>query len=332
MAIDCALAIRDESGRYYQYAYVTMLSLFDNTREKVRVHILHDDLLTDEGKNSLTDLAWQYDQEIIFHKVPSFELEIEAAIKKWFNLGTMYRFYMADFIDADTAIYLDCDVIVNRDIKDLYSIPIGESLVAAAPDLSNYWNKDGSKRRKYREKVEYLKLKPEDCFEAGVMLINLKLLRKLNGDGNFLAERTIAAILAGVSLHYPDQDVLNAVCAELPNGLLRLDPSFNFMIVKAGSLNLSAKDLKGKIVQYVCKPYDVLFPAHLLFWSYYARTPFSGDLFERMDAACRTKRMQFFINYARNPRYRRGAAEFLAGGFGGMFKYYIGKLFKGRKR
>lgn len=332
MSFDCLLSIRDESGTYYRNAYITILSLFENTASKLRVHILHDDTLTDQGRNDLQALAHRYAQELLFHRVPDFDPDVAATIKQWFNLGAMYRYFATDFIDAEVAAYLDCDIILNRDIKDLFDVPLNGALIAAVQDLTNYWDRRGRVRKRYIKKIEFLKLKPEDCFDSGVMLMNLKRFRELNGGGNILMEKTLAALDVGVALEHPDQDILNALCAEVPNGLLHLDESFNFMVIRARTLDLSAEALKGRIVQFIAKPTESFFPAHLLFWKYYLKTPFADDMFEQMDAAFRNKRMKFLIAYARHPQYRRSGTELLMGGFGGLARYYFGRLFKGSKR
>lgn len=331
MSINCILSIRDESGKYYIYAYITLLSLFENTREKVRVHILHDATMTEQGKDDLKALCGQYGQEILFHRVPDFSPEVSATISKWFNLGTMYRYYAPDFIEADKAIYLDCDIIVNREIKELHDIPLNGALIAAAPDITNYWTKSGAVRSKYKKKVEFLKLKPADCFDAGVMLMNLERMRELNKDGNILVNRTLAALDSDIVLDYPDQDILNSVCAELPKGLLVLDYDFNYMIIRAGTLDQGPAQLQGKIVQFISKPSEWLFPAHLLFWQYYAKSKFAGDMFERMDAACRSERMRFLINFARFPKHRRHAAALLESGFTGILRQYVRRLLGEKK-
>lgn len=316
MTIDCTLSIRDESGKYYINPYITLLSLFENTKESLRVHILHDDSIR-HGKAALEELAARYGQEILFHRVPDFDPDFAAAISKWFNLGTMYRYFVADFIEADKVIYLDCDVIVNRDIKDLYDIPLQGRLIGAVKDNSHYWDKRGRVRPKFKEKIEYLKLTPDDCFEAGVMVFNLARLRELNAGGNIFMDRTKAALASGIDLQYPDQDIMNAVCKEIPNGLLLLDESFNSF---RGVLDLHLDEMQGKIIQFIgAKKLDEkFFPGHLVYWKYYAMSPFAGDMIERLDATLKSKPMAFLTNYARRPSLQGRANDLLAYGFWGM--------------
>lgn len=329
MPIDCTLSVRDESGKYYINPYITILSLFENTRERLRVHILHDDSIR-HGKAALEELAAKYGQEIVFHRVPDFDPGFAAAISKWFNLGTMYRYFVADFIQADKVIYLDCDVIVNRDIRELFDIPLGNHLVAAVKDKSHYWDRKGKVRPKYREKIAYLKITEDDCFEAGVMVFNLARLRELNAGGNIFMERTQAALDSGIDLQYPDQDIMNAVCAEIPDGLLPLDESFNSF---RNVLHLHLDEMEGTIIQFISTKLDALFlPGHLIYWKYYAMSPFAADMVERMDAALKSRQMAFFTNYAKYPNRRGRAADFLQYGFWGMLRRAAAKALGGGSR
>lgn len=334
MPIDITLAIRDESGSYYINAYIVLVSVFENTKSPVRVHILHDDSIH-YGKADLEELCAKYGQEILFHRVPDFDPEVAASITRWFNLGTMYRYYMQDFIPSEKVIYLDCDIIVNRDIKDLWEVPLNGALVGAVKDFSSYWTKSGQVRSKYREKIAYLKITPDTCYDAGVMVVNLERLRELDrnlGPGrNLLMERTIAALDLDINLECPDQDILNAVCAELPNGLLLLDESFNYMLTKAGRLYDGLDVMQGKIVQFIKgKTDEYFFPAQLVYWKYYAKSKFSTDMFERMDAVFRNKRMRIFEFYAKNPKHRQHATDLLESGFGGLLMKSLGR--SGKKK
>lgn len=315
MTIHCTLSIRDESGSYYINAYITLLSLFENTKEKICVHILHDDTIS-HGKKDLEDLCAQYGQEIRFYRIPELDPAFVSAISRWFNIGTMYRYFVSDLIEADKVIYLDCDIIVNRDIKDLFDIPLGNHLVAAVKDNSHYWDKSGTVKDQYSKKIAYLNITPESCFEAGVMVINLARLRQLNENGNIFMQATEKALADGIDLHYPDQDIMNSVCASLPEGLLLLDSGFNAF---HNILHLSLDEMKGKIIQFIdIKQDGSFFPGHLVFWKYYALSPFSADMIARMDAAFQSRQMAFMQNYLLHPKRRRKASDYLESGFVGM--------------
>lgn len=310
MAIDCALCFRDESGSYFKYAYVTLLSLFENTKEEINVHILHDSTI-EHGKKHLEELCASYGHQINFHQVPYFDADAARKITSRFNIGTTYRYYVHEFVKADKAIYMDCDVIVNRDIRDLYDLPLGDRLFASTLDLGPYWE-NGKPAKQYRQVIEYLGLKSETYISPGVLLMNLARLRELSGPENIFVKKTLEAVRDGVHLPYLDMDIMNGLAASIPDSVLVVDTRFNLWM---HSLHLGIDELKDTIFHYVSKPYRAFFPAHLLYWKYYSMTPFAGDMFELMDAAYHTRSMEIVKYYLINTRHRRHALELLKYGF-----------------
>lgn len=319
--IDCILCIRDESGKYYINAYITLLSIFENTSRKIRVHVLHDDSIQ-HGRTDLEELCSQYGHEILFHRVPDFDPETATTLSKWFSIGATYRFFAHELVKADKAVYLDCDIVVNRKIEDLYDISLSNHLIAASLDHSTYW-KNGKPRKQYRHEIDYFGWWEDTYFCSGVMLMNLARMRELSKQQgqNIFVKRTLEAINDGLPLRYPDQEILNAVCASVPDGVLVLDQSFDLW---HNSWGMSLHELEGKIIHYTLKPDKNFFPVHLLFWKYYAKSPFFGDMIERMDAAYSSSNMNFVRAYLRNSKRRRKAKDFMNLGFWGM----LGKALK----
>ena len=104
------------------------------------------------------------------------------------------------------------------------------------------------------------------------------------------------------------------------DSVLILDPRFNLWF---GAMHLGLEGLQNTIFHYVSKPDKNLFPAHLLFWKYYAMTPFAGDTFDRMSAAYCS--MEFMQSYLLNPRHRRHAREILKYGMAGTLLRAVGR-------
>jgi lipopolysaccharide biosynthesis glycosyltransferase len=327
MPIDCVLCFRDESGTYFINAYVTLVSIFANTKEKILVHIIHDDTL-EQGKKYLEKLCHDHGHDINFHKVPedSFDAQTTAELTKKFNIGITYRYYIHEFVKAEKAIYLDCDVIVNRDIRDLYAIPLGDKLLAATLDWEP-WVK-GRLLRKYQQvqkTIKYLQLQQETYINSGVLLLNLDKLRKLSGDSNIFVRKTQATINDGIELFYPDQDIINSVAAIEPDSVLVLEENFNRF---SKSFLLGIDCLQGTIFHFTTKPSKSFLPAHLLFWKYYAMTPFAADMCERISATFCSMDLvvDFMQEYCRHPRHRRHAVELLRYGMAGMLLRAVGRL------
>ncbi len=320
MAIDLALCFRDDSGSYFINPYVTLLSIFENTQEQLIVHILHDSTI-EHGKKHLENLCVSYGHNIQFHQVPDLDPDVAQKICTRFHLGSTYRFYIHEFVKADKAIYLDCDVIVNRDIKDLYDQPLGDRLFASTLDYGPYW-KNGRPAGRFKETIKYLGLVPDSYLSAGLLLINLKQLSEISGNSNIFVQKTVAAVNDNIRLPYMDMDIINSVAAMSPHGVLVLDDRFNLW---NKSLHLGISDLDNTTFHYVSKPDEAFFPAHLLFWKYYAMTPFAADMFDRMSKAYCSDGMAFVKYYSKNPRHRRHAKELLEYGIGGMLLRAAGR-------
>ena len=62
--IHVCYAMRDESGKYSKFVGTSMLSMFENTREKITVHLIHDSTLSCENRKKFLQIVYKYDQEI----------------------------------------------------------------------------------------------------------------------------------------------------------------------------------------------------------------------------------------------------------------------------
>ena len=97
------------------------------------------------------------------------------------------RYFVADFVEEDKALYLDCDIVVTRDLSSLFETELGDAPLAAVKDLGGevYFG--------------------EQIFNSGVLLINV----------NYWRENDIAGQLIEMtdSLHdkvtQDDQSILN---------------------------------------------------------------------------------------------------------------------------
>jgi lipopolysaccharide biosynthesis glycosyltransferase len=113
--------------------------------------------------------------------------------------ATYYRLLLPDILPASLrrAIYLDCDVIVGRDLAELWTIDLLGKPIAAVADVNfRDWSKLGIDPN-------------EGYFNAGVLLLDLELIR---------AQASFAAALAFSQEHpsaltWSDQCALNKIFA-----------------------------------------------------------------------------------------------------------------------
>jgi lipopolysaccharide biosynthesis glycosyltransferase len=150
--------------------------------------------------------------EISFIEVPDSML---AGFRtEGFAKGTWYRLFLADLLpDTERAIWLDADALVLDDIVPLWRTSLEDRYLAA---VTNIFQPDHIHRTKK------LGIDPRDYFNAGVLVMNLELLRK---EEKTKTLRDFAVENAG-SLPWYDQDTLNLVLGERR---VHLHPRWNLM-------------------------------------------------------------------------------------------------------
>lgn len=185
--IHVCFGLHDKTGRYAKFTGTAMLSLFDNTNSDVTVHILHDNTLNADNRDKFIYLAGRYGQIVKFYNVEELYAEKIAEMVSLVptvktarvSVGAFYRLLIPQVLPSEIkkAIYLDSDMLVNLDIKELWQIELGDKPLAAVREMdANAYNyKTFDAAQKYLLSaglVEY-----EDYFNSGVLLMNLSRLR-----------------------------------------------------------------------------------------------------------------------------------------------------------
>lgn len=243
--IHVCFSIYDKTGHYSKFLGTTMLSLFENINTQssvVTVHILHDNYLTDDNRNKFSYLAKQYNQLVKFYNVDELCVDKIAEIREFFpkidevrfSIAMFYRFIIPYLLPQNTekAIYLDSDIIVNLDIAELWQIELGDKPLGAIPNFFQIKDEHASNERtnKLIPIVKEGFIKPDDYFNSGVLLLNLKVLR--NEQANILAG--IKFISEHPQFTYLDQDILNYCFS---SSYLKLSVKFNRYVMLARSEN-----------------------------------------------------------------------------------------------
>ncbi len=205
-----------------------MLSLFENTSADVTVHILHDNTLTQDNRDKFIYLAGQYNQRVKFYNVEDLCANELAEFKRlipdlrnsWVTVGGFFKFLILKVVPTETEkiIYLDSDIVVNLDIKELWQIRLGEYPLAAVPEALN----GVDPYRTFPIVIEG-RVKPEDYFNSGVMLLNLNIFRR----EELTLLKGMKFVAANPQYHFFDQDVLNYCFS---TAALKLPIKFNLLV------------------------------------------------------------------------------------------------------
>ncbi|MBE9189327.1 glycosyltransferase family 8 protein [Gloeocapsopsis crepidinum LEGE 06123] len=143
----------------------------------------------------------------------------EGQAKKYISIAQYYRIFIADLLPEQIkkAIYLDCDLVINEDLSQLWQTDLGENYVLAAQDtwihsvsanngLLNYQELGIDSNAKY--------------FNSGVLVINLEKWRR----GKISTKAIEYLNHYKEYILYGDQDILNALFTDQWG---ELDPQWN---------------------------------------------------------------------------------------------------------
>ena len=209
-----------------------MTSIFENTHSSVTVHILHDDTLTENNRQKFIRTAEKYHQYVDLVDVTRYRDKIDKKtadfFKESFTVGALYRLAIPEVLELDKVIYLDCDVIVNLDICELWEAcnftdwGVGTKKYLAAVMDVVYVNLKRSDLR-----YSFCKLNgcnPKTYINTGVLVMNLKAFREYK---NFFQISTKWLRQHLHSSPCADQDALNSL---LYGSITFLDKRFNRFI------------------------------------------------------------------------------------------------------
>lgn len=252
---------------YAPLAAVTMLSVKENRdrRRNYNLHILHTGL----GERTVARLSSQLSEqgfELYFHDISWAALELCNLFhtRDYYSKSTYYRMFIPRlFPDIDKGLYIDCDTVVTTDIAELYDVELGNCLVGAVPDGAV------AAVPEFRDYVSMrLGIPYNHYFNAGVLLMNLSLMRKVGLENSF--RELISRVKFDVA---QDQDYLNVICR---GAVLELDEGWNRMPVRPEEACERIKLIHFNLDQKPWHRRDVLFSDE--FWRYARRSPLRSSI------------------------------------------------------
>ena len=172
--IHVCYAIHDRNGKYSKFIGASMCSLFENTREPVMIHILHDETLTELNRRKFVELTSTYGQSIEFHSI-ALDLETNSFMRSSpLSPATLYRLKIAEVLNTRRAIYFDADIIINMDVVGLWNAIDDDDILGAVTD-TGVIKKPGTFKR--FPLLADGTIDPQKYFNAGVLVLNLDKIR-----------------------------------------------------------------------------------------------------------------------------------------------------------
>lgn len=261
--------ICDENFAVLTKNCIRTIILTKHKETTIKVYIIGVDL-TEKTQNNFLSLTNKSVQIHIINKSNDFANIAQAGHRV--SPAALFKFQLPDIIFEDKCLYLDGDIAVLDDLSDLYHTNIENKYAAMAID----WVAE--KRQK-----DHIRLQHRNYFNSGVMLLNLKKMRKDN-----ITEKLLTDKKNDTFHRYMDQDAFNRV---LYPDIVLLDEKYNF--------HEEYDKLKNKDENYaylktinniVCRHYtkykptqDLKFPHSEQFWQY-------GDITDFMKVCIKNMR------------------------------------------
>lgn len=190
------------NNEYAPYCGVMITSIFCNNREhEIEINILSNYIDT-INRAKFEELARLYSKKIFIIHVDNNFFENLPVGGRFVNISieTYYRLKIVSlFPQYDKILYLDCDMIVRHDLKDLWETDISDYAIGSIQD-NVYMVKSSTERLCYPISLSY--------YNAGMGLYNLAFLREFQFDKK--VSDFINNNLESILFH--DQDILNVVC------------------------------------------------------------------------------------------------------------------------
>ena len=196
-------------NNYVMPCLALITSIFENNKAHTcKVYLLTDGL-TDENVARFEKLAGIYKQEILV-KVITPDLYEGLPFYKRYTFATYNRFLIASLIDDDKVIYLDGDIIVRKDLSEMWETNLDGYACGVIEDQRG---DDIFVHNRNKIGTPY--------FNAGVLLINLDYWRQHDVGKTmiqYLKDHTDTCL-------FPDQDAANKT---LGGKVVYLDFKYNF--------------------------------------------------------------------------------------------------------
>lgn len=251
---------------YCPFLSSALESIIQNAGKKdiYNIFVLHNGV-SQANQQIITSQAAKHNIKFVDISPKLKELANRLAIRDYYTVTTYCRMFIPNmFPSLDKALYLDSDIVVNGNIAALYHTNLGNNLVGAIPDSAVQNTKEFIL---YVEKA--LGIKKEKYFNAGILLMNLKEMRKWNFEEKFI--NLLSKYTFKVA---QDQDYLNV----LTHGRVKyITYNWNVMPIPNNNCPSLTKDL----IHYnmLWKPWifeNTLYEED--FWKYADRCPMSQQI------------------------------------------------------
>lgn len=284
------------NDKFAPYLDVMIQSIIVNASasRKYDIIVLFNDI-SEKNRRLIALAAYgKMNVSIRFIRVCEYFDATKLFVDQHLSVETYYRLIIPELMPKyHKILYLDCDMVVEHDVAELYDLDLEGCILGAAKDIdvAGQINLDQNDWKKYAEEKLGLD-KAYDYFQAGVLIVDLDALR------NTVSSKNMIELALSNKWRCHDQDVLNMLCK---NRVYYIPQQWNVLmsweeigrsrmqIMKASPRMLYEEYMEARKNPYVIhfagyqKPWDVVdCDLAEYFWKYAKESAFYPILLRRI--------------------------------------------------
>lgn len=245
------------NDNYAPYLSVTLQSISEHLSEDAYcdIYVFHSGLQRKYIQSFEMAGRWK-NIRVACIDVSAIAVAQETYCRAHYSVEMYYRILIPELLgNYDKVLYLDCDLVLNRNVEDLYEIDVSGYDLAGVKNFCN--------QSMYNWIANNLKLDPGTYVNSGVLIFNNNNFRENNSK-----EKCFELLQSRDFLACPDQDMLNYAC----RGRIKIiDSGWNFQwhhgfkkYKLADTIDFSVPDLQNAMA----KRYIVHFTSGVKAWSH----------------------------------------------------------------
>ena len=196
--------------RFAPYLDVLLQSIVANasSTRQYDIIVLYNDISEKNRNLILGSVCGKSNISIRFIRVCEYFDTSKLFVDQHLSIETYYRLIIPEIMpDYHKILYLDCDMVAERDVAELYDLDLQGCLIGAAKDIDVAGQVNLKQNNWDCYVVEELALdSPFDYFQAGVLILDLERLRAAT------SSKQMIQLATARPWRCHDQDVLNIVC------------------------------------------------------------------------------------------------------------------------
>lgn len=198
------------NNRFSPYLDIMIRSMIANASEKRNydIIILYNDISERNQRLIKSAANGKANISIRFARVCEYFDAGKLFIDQHLSVETYYRLIIPEIMpNYHKILYLDCDMVADRDVAELYDLDLKGAIIGAAKDIDVAGQLNLNQNNWQTYATETLGLdSPYDYFQAGVLILDLDGLRKT------ASSQKMIKLALSQSFRCHDQDVLNIIC------------------------------------------------------------------------------------------------------------------------